>query len=67
MFNYQVIDFQNQKYIVRRRIRETDLIPDFDTEALFSHKPSPQGPRASPDRQRGRLPPLRLPLGRNTA
>ena len=35
MFNYQIIDFQNQKYIVRRRIRETDLVPDFDTEALL--------------------------------
>ncbi len=35
MFNYQIIDFQNQKYIVRRRIRETDLVPDFDNEALM--------------------------------
>lgn len=35
MFNYQIIDFQNQKYIVRRRIRETDLIPNFDNEALM--------------------------------
>tara|TARA_B100000900_G_scaffold379543_1_gene364529 strand:- start:57 stop:248 length:192 start_codon:yes stop_codon:yes gene_type:complete len=35
VFNYQIIDFQNQKYIVRRRIRETDLVPDFDNEALM--------------------------------
>jgi len=35
VFNYQIIDFQNQKYIVRRRIRETDLIPNFDNEALM--------------------------------
>ena len=35
MFNYQIIDFQNQKYIVRRRIRETDLVPDFDNKALM--------------------------------
>ena len=35
MFNYQIIDFQNQKYIVRRRIRESSLTPDFDTEALL--------------------------------
>ena len=35
MFNYQIIDFQNQKYIVRRRIRESSLIPDFDTDALL--------------------------------
>jgi hypothetical protein len=36
VFNYQVIEYQNQKYIVRRRIRETDLIPDFNTDDLMA-------------------------------
>ncbi len=35
MFNYQIIEFQNQKFIVRRRIRESSLIPNFDTVALM--------------------------------
>jgi len=35
VFNYQVIDFENQKYIVRRRIRENQLPPNFNNEALL--------------------------------
>ena len=36
MFNYQIIEFQNQKYILRRRIREENLPPDFNTDKLMA-------------------------------
>jgi|TARA_X000001382_G_C3087829_1_gene152565 hypothetical protein len=35
MFNRQIIDYKDQRYIVRRRIHEHHLIPDFDTETLL--------------------------------
>ena len=35
MFNNQIIDYQGQRYIVRRRIHEHHLIPDFDTDILL--------------------------------
>jgi hypothetical protein len=35
VFNYQVIEFQGQKLIVRRRIRESSLIPGYSTEELM--------------------------------
>tara|TARA_R110000851_G_scaffold132000_1_gene266215 strand:- start:225 stop:455 length:231 start_codon:yes stop_codon:yes gene_type:complete len=35
MFNHQIIDYQDQRYIVRRRIHEHHLPPDFDIKTLL--------------------------------
>ena len=34
MFNYQFIDYNEKKYLVKRIIRESSLKPNFSTEVL---------------------------------
>ena len=34
MFNYQFIDYNGKKYLVKRIIRESSLKPNFSTEVL---------------------------------
>ena len=34
MFNYQLIDYNGKKYIVKRVIKESSLKPDFDQNIL---------------------------------
>ena len=34
MFNYQFIDYNNKKYLVKRIIKESKLKPNFDQKVL---------------------------------